>query len=312
MHETFVLKYTWYPYKLIELLSKDLFTQHTAVAELLTAPSCTLDEYTASILSKWPDHESLVSNDCQSHIALVLGQIMATTFSTERLHSRTGRLSKHRHMTHPASLEELALTCVADGHPRWARALVHGVHSRKNGENAVEAAAKQTHDGDEKVKQRKKKGGGGAWRAYLHMAAQRDSAQKGRLNFKVLAERYQALSEEEREQLASMGREAAEIHKTGGHSFPKTHKAVAKEQRRQARGSHNLEDHPGSASLLPAFLDSSISAGRRLSCPGEAQGSLGQGHHSSLALSNSSSETSKHKVPAQLSTVKDMRELPKP
>ena len=65
---------------------------------------------------------------------------------------------------------------------------------------------------------RKRGGGGGAWRAYVHMESKRQKFDKESLA--SMAKRYQGLSREKKAELEQIGRQGTLLHGDGGPAFP--------------------------------------------------------------------------------------------
>ena len=87
---------------------------------------------------------------------------------------------------------------------------------------------------------RRRRGGGGAYRAWTHVLAQ-ETGEGGRTFFKEAAQQYKNLSEEERAHVKDLGAQATRNHRWGVQAFPLTKRHVQQ----------TIEKHTSDASCEP-------------------------------------------------------------
>ena len=177
--------------------------------ELYSAPWCALDTFSRSIRQRWPDPAAILQNaDFLAYLQLVLGHLTGNTFSTECLHSRSGRAAKQRYMTAKPSTSDLALPF-----PSLASPPVVCRKAKQAEAGATELGAKEGEGVSSDAVRRRKRGGGGPWRAFLQ------------------------------KELMELGAAGTSLHKSGSPSFPVTHKAGWK--RRNHLGAAEFVDADG-------------------------------------------------------------------
>ena len=139
-----------------------------------------------------------------------------TTFTTERLHSKNGRRTLARRMTHQQDVAGLAAFHQSMAAPRWATDFITpSPADRAKPKAAVKKAAKS-------------RGGGGAWRAMVHAKRSLPDESGHKPTFRELGVIYRSLSAEEQERYQDIGAKATKLRKlVSGPSFPKTSAAVA-------------------------------------------------------------------------------------
>ena len=221
------VRYRQYPFKLVDLLQSGA-EQSAAAAAFLSAPACTLDNFSLEFRKRFPTLSEITSSLALKQLRLVLSSISGTTFETERAHSKNLRQKRSRVMTHSMDFADLGVSHFARSSPHVAAALL--------GESPQidSAPAKQHSDSDlqdtvvSKDKPRgqhdnKKAGGGGAWRAFLHQeamtrsaeAVDSDSCRPGRSYFSSQSSQaYHALGDDQKKRLEVLGRSAAWLHRT--------------------------------------------------------------------------------------------------
>ena len=242
-----------YPYKLVDLLAAEQVTKDLSLAELYTAESCMLDSYAASLREKFPEPQDLINHATFAvELRVVLEHICGCTFSTERLHSRTGRAVKHRHMSHRPAVQDLGLPFAAQGAPPWTSHVGLRKEERKE-ERKQHAEETKLAEPTEKVKStakvKSKRGGGGAWRAYIHQQAQEVAAKKS-VSFSALARGYRNLLPEQIAALKRLGQAATRAHASSGQAFPPTHKQLQHARdRKMCASARCLQDSHGAFSL---------------------------------------------------------------
>ena len=114
----------------------------------------------------------------------------------------------------------------------------------------------------QRCKRPKKRGGGGAWRTYVHEQVHSGGFSK---NMTELAQQYRALPREERSRLEELGKEASLAHARGVTSYP-----IRSRRRRYARG-HGHEVLPAESKKphipLRANLISDVASGQSVTLP---------------------------------------------
>ena len=87
-----------YPFKLVDLLQTG-WRLEEAICEFITSPICVLDSFNLAFRSRYSNQEALASQQAQTELRFALASICATTFSTERVHSKNLRQKLSRVMT---------------------------------------------------------------------------------------------------------------------------------------------------------------------------------------------------------------------
>ncbi|CAE7191096.1 unnamed protein product [Symbiodinium sp. KB8] len=180
------------PYQFFKLLKE------RRVGELLDErqwPKCMLDSLARAMLVKFPTAAALKSDECQA-IAEVLSMMFDSDISDiECRHAQTRDHSKVRARGWVPSLETLAAKFALRG----------SNHARYNPEPGSRSWKTRTP--------KKKKGGGGAWRAFVQQHAE------GVRSAAELAVKYRHLSRAERSRLELAGKIATAAHRQGHSSF---------------------------------------------------------------------------------------------
>ena len=106
--------------------------------------------------------------------------------------------------------------------------LAHQVRKREEAQRQVEVG----EDSCERQRRGRKRGGGGAWRAFVHERCRgsRLTAERAR----ALSRDYRSLPVEEKERFAEIGRQATNAHSAGSSTFP-----ISSRRQRLARGTGN-------------------------------------------------------------------------
>ena len=204
------VRHRGWPYRLWDILRPG-----QTVYDLLFAPECTLDEYAANFRS----HYALGAEGAAGQMELrVVGEFAHTdTSSTERIHSVNQRRMKHQVWTHRCELTTLGSWFLANCHSRQAAEYArHMSPVGSQGPSGSPAAS----SGDVAMPLVKKhKGGGGPWRAFLHVHAKGQKLSSA--DFSALSARYKALSDTDKEYYNKLGSDAADVHRSGLRSFGK-------------------------------------------------------------------------------------------
>eukprot|EP00971_Amphidinium_carterae_P212144 4209867-Amphidinium_carterae.1 len=214
IHQLVHCRVKQYPYKLFQLLNRD--NNIVELAEtILQTPTCMQDSFTAHVLKKYNTSHKLAGEEAFVFLELVARKSMCTTYTTERLHSRNFRRAKSRTMTQKIDLNDLALPHLAHAGPHFSHEILHKQSkdkeqnnqkaSKKYGRPCKRKAPECTDDGAGVAEPpTRKRGGGGAWRAFQQLQLQ---GQKftGPI-VKELSEKYKHLSDEEKLHYKEVGR----------------------------------------------------------------------------------------------------------
>ena len=157
-----------FPFELFKLIVDR--TERKAEA-LLSTPKCRLDVFSMGFLSRFDTPDKLLSDDAHQVLCAIAAQMKLNTSSTERLHSVNGRAARSRVETHSIDIAHLGLQHMAFAGPSYLRKHKSadklqvgrrtGRPNKRKFDNVADA-------GDHKKKRR---GGGGAWRAFVSLLA---------------------------------------------------------------------------------------------------------------------------------------------
>ena len=222
------IRFAQYPYRLAELLHHDVDSdeRQCAVAEFLAAAECMLDEFSARLRRQFPTAASMNSLAFQNLLTASLSTLSGTTFSTERLHAKNTRQIASRVMTSKLSVHQAAIFHAGSATPEVAvdiqQASAGQGNKRKTGTQTQEQAPK------------KRRGGGGAWRAFTHQMHRTGEFRggKGSWKGKRLSDMYRALSAEQKQALQTLGQLATASHRAGGKAFASTYSRSAQQGER--------------------------------------------------------------------------------
>eukprot|EP00971_Amphidinium_carterae_P349429 6491015-Amphidinium_carterae.3 len=222
-YDLLVLRNRAYPQKLVALVEGDFYSIHCAIAELLTAPPCCLDPFTAKLRSAYPQADDLAGGECQTLLRATLRHVSGTTYDTERLHSRNARRQLSRRMTHRPRACDLAIQHAGRGFPACVAGVfeIRGKHSQK-GHKVHEPIVEQVED-----QTQKRRGSGGAWRAFLHCEAQRlqkdqPIGPRAPFDFLGLAAKYKTLTDAEKDKYRRLGKQGTKNAQNNGKAFNPT------------------------------------------------------------------------------------------
>ena len=252
IYDFLIMRYAVYPLKLLELLLDPHSLEPTveaqiAALQLLSAKPCALDSFSDMIRRKYPSVNSLLGESCQRKLRLALQTVVGTTFKVETLHSVNLRRLKSRSMTHGLAVSDVALTHVGTNTSEIASIFL---------QKAQRERPKQECKVDEKsmaTQQSTKGGGGGAWRAFLHIEASKEALKRPFQRQTGLAGRYAALTAGERAHLKAVGKAATAQHRQGHASFPQTARAAMETLRRSVP----IPEWGGLDASLPSTLAAS-------------------------------------------------------
>ena len=181
----------------------------------LSMPLCCLDEFSCHIRQQFHSERLLASSECQQILHLVLEHLDGSTYSTERVHSCNLRRARARTFTHSMSVPQVA-AFQAEATPHLCRTFEtlqaqEATSGRGNRKRKLSAAGLSSKRG----------GGGGAWRAFVHVRGQG----AGAADFSHLAEVYRDLPDNEKEAFVSLGKQGTLLHRDGDSSFPRPFRA---------------------------------------------------------------------------------------
>ena len=169
------LRVQGFPFRLLKLL---VDASPEIAQEILDTPACLLDELSSSLLRKYNTSELLrLDTDLKQTLFAFSHMVLGTTFTTERLHSKHSR--RNRSDTHAKTLDQFALL-----HSTWlgpdcflppSDARPKGPIGRPRKSSKVDNAVTASCPSDQ-PKPKKRKGGGGAWRAFIHHRCEQGEA----------------------------------------------------------------------------------------------------------------------------------------
>ena len=154
--------YPWKTFSLLENSSRE----HAAM--ILQSPRCMMDAFTKYIVDSFPtvDHLSR-DTDLQQLLAMMAQQLVCTSFQAERAHSSNARFSRGTAHTNVKTVEQLAWRHVGLAAAPWIQGALKVV------EKELVAEEQKLQRGvavarPEPKRQKRRRGGGGPWRAYQY------------------------------------------------------------------------------------------------------------------------------------------------
>ena len=223
VYDGLIVRFRTFPFRLLDILSEDPWDRDVAIAELLSSPECILDTYSRAFRDRWKTAAHLASEDCRMELFVFFHQVVGDTYSTERLHSKSGRRVRSRCMTQAARVKDVATTLQAGrAIPAWARLMFQDRSRKKSARRA----------GSVKKKKKRRRGGGGAWRAFLWHTLQDHG--RGRQSFVDARAAYAALTEDQRNFYRELGRMATQNHQAGLPAFPASLRKLQKQRRAES------------------------------------------------------------------------------
>ena len=216
MYDNMHKRYTEYPYKLRLLISPSADLD-VHIACFLSAKDCALDQFSKALRKDFGTEEQLKSVEFQQMLKIFFWHMDTSTYSTERLHSQNTRRTRVRaQVTHQLPLHQVALSHAGVAAPAEVRELVSERPSTKMQKQ------QKKRDVPTAPSKKRKRVGGGAARAYLHIAAQGVSGQ--RPSFSKLLQGYRTLDDDSRAYYQSLGEAGMKAHRSGTRSFPSTYR----------------------------------------------------------------------------------------
>ena len=192
-------------------------------AQLAACPKCTLDSYTQNLLQYYGGRCDSDAAMAELQTLLELGE--TDTVSTERLHSVNNLKTLHRHLTHKMDLPTLDAYYI-------------GRQTRDHTPEGQPKPCRKRGAALQEPKVERRRGGGGAWRAFLHVRArgQRCTPEL----WGEMSEQFSRLSDEQLAHFKELGKIGTQLHR-------RAHRAFERGPRR--RRDEELPPHAGTTSL---------------------------------------------------------------
>ena len=200
-----ILRMAQFPYKLFRLLEGGTQQELQQVAaDILATPRCQLDDFTESFLHSYNTVDLILSPESIEIVSAIASLIRGSTFSTERLHSCNRRRAFGRVQTTTLDAQTLALPHSGQAIPKWMT-----VKKKQKCKRTLGRPPKRPRDGAQadQAEPNKRRGGGGPWRAFLHMKA--SGRQLTPDVVAALSAEYANLSEEEYQPYLALGQAGA-------------------------------------------------------------------------------------------------------
>ena len=198
MFQQVTLRVRGFPFRLLQLLVENT-PEHAET--ILKTPQCLLDGLSLSLLRKYNTAALLCNDTDLRQILSTLGHlVLCTTYTTERLHSKHSR--RNRPDTHAKTLEQFALVHSTWLGPSFSTTPPHARAKGKTGRPRKEMKEQVASDIPHNPKPKRRKGGGGAWRAYIHHRCEQGAA----ANFATMRDEYRNLTEQQLQFYREIGR----------------------------------------------------------------------------------------------------------
>ena len=189
----------------------------------LSTPRCGLDAFSQVFQEEFGTVVALASERCQQILHMLLRELELSTYSTERLHSSNSRRARARYATHSLTVPQMAVA-QSEGIPQCCRPF-----AKLQASTDVSASKGQKRKRLEAgATDRKKRGGGGAWRAWLHVHGQGT----GKIDWHQQSLDYQACGDEEWNRMQEIGKQATILNRTG-RAFPQPSRLHSRTSSRQ-------------------------------------------------------------------------------
>jgi hypothetical protein len=240
-----------YPYKTFDALRDDSQFQ-----QLQEYSACELDGYTANLVDFYGTRLGNPMSRSELELALALGD--TDTNSTERIHSVNNRKLAGRSLTHKLDLATMSAHYVGR-HARGPTAIGKDDVPASTGSGSKRPLLQ----GGAQAKPKKKRGGGGAWRAILHITAE---GQQFDVEYMAhLSHRFHNLSDMERDYYNELGMLGTNLHRSRGNAFEKRTKVRKRAASAPTKfglllpGSQQLEVADGEGEVALAAHSSALS-----------------------------------------------------
>ena len=181
------------PYQLFKVLAPNLDSE--CKEKIASWPVCMRDWLCQVILEKFPQPDDITSAECLAILESLATMIDCDIAEIESRHAQTRDFCLGRARGWPENLESVACRFLC----------------RRHGETQPSATKRM------KPTQRKRRGGGGAWRTFVHVRCK--GKKFGRAGVKQLAAEYRLLSAEEKDKYKKIGAAATVTHRAGHKAF---------------------------------------------------------------------------------------------
>ena len=199
IHQLVAARTAGFPYRMFSLLSPGIDVRAQA-AELLSTPLCLLDDWSKKFLEVNDTEAKLSSPEALCELEVLAEVALCNTVSTERAHSKNLRRAATRHQTQKADLRYIALTHL--GHSAPASSL--RAEAPRKLPSASKRKGRPPKQSSSSAPVAKVKGGGGAWRAFVHHNLAGGRKLTGQ-NIRELSDAYRRLTAEELLQYQRLG-----------------------------------------------------------------------------------------------------------
>ena len=201
IYQLLAVKLAGFPHRMFSLLVDQSIENTTSI---LQTPKCLLDGFSRKMLETYDTIDKLrFSTDLHQTLAAMAHVVIGTTYPVECVHTQHSR-SKVRG-AHPTGIEMFALKHVGWTGPSYLRPIVEKDTAAPRGRPKKRVAS----IGGEQAAQKRRRGGGGAWRAFVH---QQTVLLGEKPDFGRLAEKYHALTEEQRIAFTRAGKQGPPLH----------------------------------------------------------------------------------------------------
>ena len=185
------------PYRVLGLLEEQ--GAEDLANSLRALPDCQLDSFTREFLLKYDSVEMMLSQEAKELLSAMACVLQTCTYNTERVHSKNLRRARKRVSVTIPDVKHIALSHMHAAGEQCFRPSVaapNPQNPRKRGRPAK--------SGTGQPQAKKRRGGGGAWRAFQHSVggSRRFTAEP----VKELARAYRALTPDELALYADVGR----------------------------------------------------------------------------------------------------------
>eukprot|EP00971_Amphidinium_carterae_P352314 6492542-Amphidinium_carterae.1 len=188
------------PYALFKLLDPNTDKTEVAAA-LLNTPLCKRDGFSKRHMRSFNTVAKLTSAESIAILTAIAKKGQASIYTTERLHSGNLRWKKARSSTHQPDVAHLALGHMAHAYPKWSGIRPAGKNESQRKSSAIAGPTAAEATGE---LQKKRRGGGGAWRAYVQHQTQ--GVHIATEDFVRLRSGYRQLTAEQREWYKEYGK----------------------------------------------------------------------------------------------------------
>ena len=209
IHELLVVPTEKYPLKLLKVL----LSGEGDATELAEVPECCLDDFSKGYLAAFAGGQ-LRGAESQAVLQAICACASTDTVNVEWGHGRVNRLiSATANQSHRPSLELIAAQWLCKKHHQRRSSLCTAPRAA---EGEIRAGAASSEQPEVERPQKKRRGGGGSFRAFLSMSTR---GQKGRPDLKQVSHQYveaKRLNTPDYQQATVMGAAATQRHREHG------------------------------------------------------------------------------------------------